>query len=341
VSKRAVAVVRGAVLAAAAVGLVTVVALPAQGAFPGANGLLAYTEYDVSVERTDIGVMEPDGSDQTLLTSEGRTNVRAFWSADGTKIAYASDADGSDATEIWTMNADGSGKTRLTTNDVQDTAPTWSPDGTQLAYRSFVDGTHYDIMVINADGSGEHNITNSELDEFDPAWSPDGDTIAFVRRSSELEDFEIFAMDPDGSNIRQLTDDDVDTSGPDWSPDGSTIVYSRGTDLDYDLWVMDADGSGEELFYGTPTSAEGDPVYSPDGTKVAFTTYDGELQIATVDVDGTNAETITSAPAQRGDPNWQPLAVQPDPTTTVAPPTTVAPAAPTARPVSVAPRFTG
>jgi Tol biopolymer transport system component len=82
-------------------------------------------------------------------------------------------------------------------------------------------------------------------------------------------------MDADGGNIKRLSE----TWGeyPAWSPDGSRIAFESfvgGTtpfgDPDYDVFVMDADGSGVTNLTADPMSKDDYPTWSPDGRWIAF-----------------------------------------------------------------------
>jgi hypothetical protein len=81
-------------------------------------------------------------------------------------------------------------------------------------------------------------------------------------------DYDIYSMNPDGSNVVQLND----TPGPDIrpaiAPDGTRIAYNRESSSidERDVWVMNADGSGQHLF----ATAAWDPTWTPDSTKVVF-----------------------------------------------------------------------
>ena len=121
------------------------------------------------------------------------------------------------------MNADGSGKTRLTGNDPNDgklSQPASSPDGTKIAFvsPSSYDTYDYEVYVMKADGSGQTRLTKNDgfcpykcpnrETHIQPTWSPDGKKIAFTRY-----------LPPKTINQASL----------------------------YDVYVMNADGSGETL----------------------------------------------------------------------------------------------
>jgi Tol biopolymer transport system component len=60
---------------------------------------------------------------------------------------------------------------------------------------------------------------------------------------------------------------------PDWSPDGQRLAFVRVTPEDKsELWVVGADGTGEELLYSCedPCNSLGYPDWNADGTRIYF-----------------------------------------------------------------------
>ncbi len=89
-----------------------------------------------------------------------------------------------------------------------------------------------------------------------------------------------------------------------WSPDGEKIAFVTKRDGNFDLYVMNADGSGlRRLTRGA--AWDGGPAWSPDGRKFAFVSKrDGNDEVSVINVDGTGLRNLTRSPAQDGHPKW-------------------------------------
>lgn len=102
--------------------------------------------------------------------------------------------------------------------------------------------------------------------------------IAFVSDRDDGRTLQIWTMNPDGSDTEQLTFGPGDKLQPRWSPDGAKILYvapggrdAFGNDLGVDIFVINADRSGEPTNLTQSIGDDFDPAWSADGTQVAFT----------------------------------------------------------------------
>jgi len=118
-------------------------------------------------------------------------------------------------------------------------------------------------------------------------------------------DTEIWVRNDDGTETR-LTNNTADDEDPVFSPDGTKIAFSSLRDGNWEIYVMNADGSNPVNL--TNNSAEDDwPTWSPDGTQIAFTSHrNGNYEIYTMNADGTNPVDRTNNSALDMRPAWSP-----------------------------------
>ena len=270
----------------------------------------------------ELASVEPDGSSFTVIPIDtgkiGEPWLEA-WSPDGGRLVVATSTTGSGPDALWVMNADGSDPVRIAeaTNVYQ---MSWSPDGTQIAYAA---DTPHDsgIHVVNADGTHDRPIAlaPASAHQFSASFSPDGSQIVFDQGTGNNTD--LFVTTADGTNVRELTFTGTDYS-PSWSPDGSRIVFSRRIGTGSDIFVMNADGSqAQRLTDGGPTVTNRDPVFSPDGTMIAYRSSpspDGPGAVVVMGANGADPVIILEGSAMGI--AWQALpATGPSPTPTTSP----------------------
>jgi uncharacterized repeat protein (TIGR01451 family) len=163
-----------------------------------------------------------------------------------------------------------------------------------------------EVHVMNPDGTGDVNLGHGHS----PAWSPDAQKIVFAGNPDGPETTLIYSMNADGSGRTQLSEGFQDFQ-PSYSPDGSRIVFVSersdptfppGDDMGhtYRLFLMNADGSDERKLFVSGLRAEHSPVFSPDGSQIAFIgmalsqTGTSEYNVYLVGADGTNLRRLTN-----------------------------------------------
>src|SRR6266511_3479064 len=113
--KRLRATVTGSALAGAGALIVAGGAGGALAAFPGTNGKIAFVHNPAtSGSNRDIFTMDPDGQNRIQLTNAPDDDFDPSYSADGEKIVFARDPQGTIDRQIWVMSHDGANQTQIT-----------------------------------------------------------------------------------------------------------------------------------------------------------------------------------------------------------------------------------
>ena len=217
---------------------------------PDGGKLLFVTNRDGTYE---LYTMNPDGSSQTRITNNTLADWGGTYSPDGTKIYFFRTISGTD--EIFVMNANGAGEVRLTNNAWHDVLPVMTPDGTKIVFdtdrNGATRGANYDIYVMNPDGSSQVQLTTGSGREWFHAVSPNGQLIAYT------QDNHLRLMNIDGSNQRAITTPSgYQDKQPSFSPDGTKIAFASNRDGNWEIYIMNLDGSGQTRITNNTTKDE-------------------------------------------------------------------------------------
>ena len=258
------------------------------GGFAGRNGNL------IAVSSGTISSVSTAGAATTLVAG-----TDASISPDGSKLAYV---DGSGLE----LKCIASPSCTTTTISASGSSPTWSPDG---GYVAFVSGGLLKKAVIASNGTvgAITTVAASETNVSDPAWSPDGTEIAFVRASAG----EIWEVNVSTGVEKQFTSGSSDAS-PAWRPDGNELAYTSSGSGTSELYVVSSPG-GTPTQLTNDTAAATDPVFSPDGTDIAFLSG---TTLTTIPDGGASAdEQAIGSGSWNTLADWQALVATPDSTT--------------------------
>jgi Tol biopolymer transport system component len=111
-------------------------------------------------------------------------------------------------------------------------------------------------------------------------------------------------MNADGSNKTQLLN--MHSAEPAWSPKGDKIAFSSTIHAfqQGDIWIVNADGSGEPKRLTTDPGSDEYPAWSPDGNKMAFVRK-GDIYV--MNSDGSDERNLThTAMTDENVPDWSP-----------------------------------
>jgi Tol biopolymer transport system component len=278
---------------------------------------------DSGADGQDVHVMATDGGVRRQLTSDPGDEFHPAWSPDGRLLAFGH-------TPRWTpwsgdaalLVLDTATGRRWTVAEdlVPGEAPSWSPDGRELVYAAWRDAPGFghlrgtDLVAVAADGTASRQLTHTESTpagptlERSPRWSPDGAWIAFVRRPFDSNhDADLWLVRPDGSSERRVAERVQPEGQFGWSPDGRSIAY-----VDRAILVAGVDGRSPRRLTGT--SGERAPVWSADGSKIAFLRQlqnTGGFELYVMNADGSCETRLTAVSRSSRGPHvvqaaWQP-----------------------------------
>ena len=201
------------------------------------------------------------------------------WSPNREWVIYQTEETASsDDPQIFVVKADGTKKFELTNDNLRSGLdPVWSPDGNQIAayfWDGFWDGNgQYGIYIVDVSclAKGQECVFDYRfiVQGVTPSWSFDGKQIAFLTPDKQVSVVSI----EDLGDVKIISPSDVKclASRLAWSPVNNEIAascYDSNSDLGLSISLMDSDGSNFRRI--TFNNRDLSPIWSPDGTKIAF-----------------------------------------------------------------------
>lgn len=216
----------------------------------------------------------------------------------GSRIAFVRQKNRSK--QIYTTRLGEDGAARISKNNSINMLPSFGPGGA-IYYTSYQAGNP-DLWVYK---SGKSRKLSSTRGQNTGADYCNGKLALTLSKDGSNSD--IYLIDTKSGKIKKrLTDHWAIDTSPSWSPDCSQIAFTSGRSGGPQIYVMNADGSGQRrLTYQGSYNTQ--PTWSPKGKLIGFSARDerGAYDIFTVSLEG-NIERLTQDQGNNSDPEFSP-----------------------------------
>jgi TolB protein len=253
----------------------------------------------------------------TLPAAGGEAMRHAVHRASDEVVRWATGTPGIASTSImfgqggglWRVDPDGEGRTRVPSAGNPALSAAWSPDGRMIAYTAVMAQSQPIMLQDLATGRRDVVPTTGTGMNITPEFSRDGRRLAFAHGTEDGTDIYVYDVARACCVTRLTLGRYYDNLSPTWSPDGHRIAFISTRAGLAQLYVMSADGSGQEVLapfdYGS-TGQTNAPAWSPDGQTVAFhREVNGVRQIFVLDLATRTVRQITGE-GRNEDPTWAP-----------------------------------
>ena len=154
----------------------------------------------------------------------------------------------------------------MCSSDLEHSFPAVSPDGKQLVF-SAADNLRSNLFVVPLDGGTPRQLTFLDGLNQGAQWSPDGTTVSFGSNASGrplLMTVPASGGQPTIFSQRTLAEPYFNQ----WSTDGTRLLYQLQGNRSYGVTNLQT-GTESDLVSNESVGWLFDPIFSPDGTKIA------------------------------------------------------------------------
>jgi TolB protein len=278
-------------------------AVAADGGAPPGGEIVFERELEGNL---DLYLIPAGGGKELRLTDSPREDGLARFTPDGERIVFTSMRDGH--YQIYEVPARGGKARRVRTNDATEYQADVSPDGKTLAFLSNLDGPERLLLQDLESGTVRELVRHGTDTIFgNPHWSPDGRFITFS--SNHRIGHQIYVVEVATGKERRISPVTGGGCEPRFSRDGKNVVYVSRRHLGGVSRLVEHDlATDEERALVDWPALNYDPVYSPDGSELAFASnVTGEYAIYRQRLADGKAWRVTFGPGLARYPDYRPV----------------------------------
>jgi dipeptidyl aminopeptidase/acylaminoacyl peptidase len=246
----------------------------------GRSAVVPVTTFDVGENKgfTDLWLVPVAGGAARQLTSDEAGDTQPTVSPDGKWVAFVSKRGDDSENQVYVIAIDGGEARRITNVPTGAGAPKWFPGSRKLAFVSEVwpDLVRWEDQAARKKERAESKMTAR-------VWTKA--PISYFDHYLDEREPHLFSIDIDGGEPQAITrmsgyslsKQEYDSSSYDLSPDGLEVAFSAetdksGIDSNFDLILLPTCGCKPARDITPDSKADdGNPRYSPDGRRLAFT----------------------------------------------------------------------
>lgn len=248
-----------------------------------------FRKHDVSAFARDIWLHDLKSGEHTQLTTFAGGDHNPVWKDKDT--FYYTSEEGTGAFNVWQSDLDGGNKKQLTSFKEHPVRSLSVSDKGKLAFVHHgslytLEGKKPKYVKVDIANDTQEDallptMLGGKITEF--AVSPDGKEVAFVARG------EVFVASTEFKTTRAVTNTPEQERSVSFHKDGRTLLYAAEREGRWGLYETSIVDDNEPYFFAATTLDEKaihvadtdsfQPVYSPDGSKIAFLSARDEIQV--------------------------------------------------------------
>jgi TolB protein len=250
-------------------------------------------------------LMDSNGNNVQRLTHVNAFDRNPHFSYDGNRIAFSSNRGGS-FYQIYILDLKTKNVQQLTTGDEDKTNPIWIFDNSKIFYTVHGDD-QMKIMQMNADGTDARQIMRSNGCNYAFSVSPDGNLLAYQEISRVYNQIVVLNLATREKKVLIGSDDVANYGNSMFAPNGWQVLFTADFMLHHTraLYIYDlVHGTHERVV--SDNVDRGEPLFSPDGSRIAYTAKWGVTwNIWVMNADGSNVRNLTKSTFDNMDPTWR------------------------------------